>query len=171
MYLSAGNNKVTSLVGIDQLASLQDFRFSNNTIQDISPVAGCVGLTQLDISENMIADISSLSALVNLDTLNFSRNVVTELPAFEKECALITIDGSHNQLTSLSALEGLANLNNVFMDYNEELESIEPLVHCPLLVQVKVYGTKVAEVSALLDMDVVVEFDPTLRMEDDDDDE
>lgn len=168
MYLSAGNNKVTSLVGIDQLASLQVFRFSNNTIQDISPISGCVGLTQLDISENMIADISSLSALTKLDTLNFSRNIVTELPAFEKECALITIDGSHNQLTSLSALEGLANLNNVFMDYNEELESIEPLVHCPLLVQVKVYGTKVAEVSALLDMDVVVEFDPTLRMEDED---
>ena len=166
-YLGAGNNKVTSLVGIEKLTSLQILRFSNNTIQDISPIAGCVGLTQLDISENMISDISSLSALVNLDTFNFSRNVVTELPAFEKECALITIDGSHNQLTSLSALDGLVNLNNVFMDYNEGLDSIEPLVNCPRLVQVKVYGTQVAEVTALLEMDVVVEFDPTLRIEDD----
>ena len=52
------------------------------------------------------------------------------------------------------------------MDYNEELESIDPLVGCPRIVQVKVYGTKVAEVSALLEMDVIVEFDPTLRMED-----
>lgn len=169
MYLSAGNNKITSLVGIDRLASLQILRFENNTIQDISPISSCTGLTQLDISQNMIGDISSLSALVKLDTLNFSRNVVTELPAFEKECALITIDGSHNQLTSLSALEGLVNLNNVFMDYNEELDSIEPLVNCPRLVQVKVYGTKVAEVASLLDMDVVVEFDPTIRMEEEDD--
>lgn len=168
MYLSAGNNKITSLTGIDRLSSLEILRFSNNTIQDISPISACTGLTQLDISENMISDISSLSALLKLDTLNFSRNVVTELPAFEKECALITIDGSHNQLTSLSALDGLANLNNVFMDYNEELESIEPLVNCPRLVQVKVYGTKVAEVASLLDMDVVVEFDPTLRIEEDD---
>ena len=166
MYLNAGNNKITSIAGIDRLASLQIFSFANNTIQDISPISACTGITQLDISENMIADISSLSALVKLDTLNFSRNVVTELPAFEKECALITIDGSHNQLTSLSALEGLENLNNVFMDYNEELDSIEPLVNCPRIVQVKVYGTKVAEVAALLEMDVVVEFDPTLRMED-----
>ena len=166
MYLNAGNNKITSIAGIDRLASLQIFSFANNTIQDISPISSCTGITQLDISENMIADISSLSALVKLDTLNFSRNVVTELPAFEKECALITIDGSHNQLTSLSALEGLENLNNVFMDYNEELDSIEPLVNCPRIVQVKVYGTKVAEVAALLEMDVVVEFDPTLRMED-----
>ena len=166
MYLNAGNNKITSIAGIDRLTSLQIFSFANNTIQDISPISACTGITQLDISENMIADISSLSALVKLDTLNFSRNVVTELPAFEKECALITIDGSHNQLTSLSALEGLENLNNVFMDYNEELDSIEPLVNCPRIVQVKVYGTKVAEVAALLEMDVVVEFDPTLRMED-----
>ena len=51
------------------------------------------------------------------------------------------------------------------MDYNVELTSIEPLVNCHRLIQVKVYGTKVAEVSALLDMSVIVEFDPTLRME------
>ena len=166
MYLNAGNNKITTLASIDRLASLQILRFANNTIQDISPISACTGITQLDISENMIADISSLSALVKLETLNFSRNVVTELPAFEKECALITIDGSHNQLASLGALDGLVNLNNVFMDYNENLESIDPLVNCPRLVQVKVYGTRVAEVAALLEMDVVVEFDPTLRMED-----
>jgi len=164
-YLSAGNNKVTSLVGIDKLSSLQVLRFAGNTIQDISPISACTSITQLDISENMIADISSLSTLVNLDTFNFSRNVVTELPEFEKECALITIDGSHNNLSSLEPLSGLVNLNNVFMDYNEELESVEPLVNCPLLVQVKVYGTKVADVTSLLDMDVIVEFDPTLRIE------
>lgn len=165
-YLNAGNNKVTSLAGIERLTTLQALLFANNTIQDISPISACTGITQLDISENMIADISSLSALVKLDTFNFSRNVVTELPAFDKECALITIDGSHNQLTSLNALDGLANLNNVFMDYNEDLESIDPLVNCPRLVQVKVYGTKVAEVTALLEMNVVVEFDPTLGMDD-----
>lgn len=167
VYLGASNNKITSLAGIEKLGSLETFRFSGNTAQDISPVSGCANLRQLDISENMILDISSLSVLNNLETFDFSRNMVTELPAFEKTCKLITIDGSHNQITTLDALEGLENLNNVFMDYNEGLESIEPLVNCPLLVQVKVYGTKVADVTALLDIDVIVEFDPTLRMEDD----
>ena len=80
---------------------------------------------------------------------------------------MVTIDGSHNKIVSLDELEGLENLNNVFMDYNEELSSIEPLVNCHRIVQVKVYGTKVADVSALLEMEVVVEFDPTLRMEED----
>ena len=115
----------------------------------------------------MITDISSLSGLVNLFTLDFSRNSVVDLPEFQQDCKLVTIDGSHNMITSLENLGGLENLNNVYMDYNEELESIEPLLNCPLLIQVKVYGTKVADVSGLLEMEVIVEFDPTLRMEDD----
>ena len=70
----------------------------------------------------------------------------------------------NNLLTSLENLGGLANLNNVYMDYNEGISSISPLVDCSRLVQVKVYGTSVEEVTALLEMDVLVEFDPTLAM-------
>jgi len=165
-YLNAGNNTITSLAGIDKLSALETFSIPQNTLQDITPIADCSNIRMLNISENAITDISALSVLSKMETFDFSRNSVTELPAFAKDCALITIDGSHNQLSSLGALEGLENLNNVFMDYNEELESIEPLVNCPRLVQVKVYGTKVAEVAALLEMEVVVEFDPTLRMDD-----
>lgn len=165
--LDAGNNTILSLVGIEKLTSLESLNLSGNSLQDITPIVACTGLKDLDISENILVDISGLAALTNLQTFDFSRNSVAALPAFDKTCALITIDGSHNKLTALDALEGLENLNNVFMDYNEELESIEPLVNCPRIVQVKVYGTKVAEVSALLNMDVIVEFDPTLRMEED----
>ena len=163
--LNAESNTLTSLMGIEKLSSLQILNLAGNTLSDISPLAGCVSIQELNVSENFLTDISSLAAMNQLQTLNFSRNNVTDLPAFEATCALITIDGSHNQLTSLEALEGLENLNNVFMDYNEELESVDPLVNCPRIIQVKVYGTKVADVSALLEMDVIVEFDPTLRME------
>ena len=50
------------------------------------------------------------------------------------------------------------------MDYNQELSSISPLTSCNRIVLVKVYGTKVQNVDALLEMDVVVEFDHTLAM-------
>ena len=162
--LGASNNTMTSLAGIDKLTALESFNIANNTLSDVSPIADCLNLKELDISSNLISDISSLSVLTKLESLVFTRNSVTELPEFAKDCALITIDGSHNKIESLSALTGLENLNNVFMDYNEALSSIKPLVDCSRLVQVKVYGTKVEDVSALLDMDVVVEFDPTLAM-------
>jgi len=162
--LGASNNTMTSLAGIDKLTALESFNIANNTLSDVSPIAACTSLKELDISSNMVSEISTLSALTKLETLTFTRNSVTELPEFAKDCALITIDGSHNKIESLNALKGLENLNNVFMDYNEELSSIKPLVDCSRLVQVKVYGTKVEDVSALLEMDVVVEFDPTLAM-------
>ena len=164
--LNAGNNNITSIAGIEKLTTLESLNVSNNTLSDISPVSACVSMRELNISNNMIEDISSLSALDKLFSLDFSRNIVVDLPAFAQNCALVTIDGSHNKILSLASLEGLENLNNVFMDYNEELDSIEPLVNCPRLVQVKVYGTKVADVTGLLEKEILVEFDPTLRIED-----
>ena len=163
--LNASNNTITSLVGIEKLTALEYFNIAKNTLQDATPIAGCTTLKTLNLSENAISDLSVFSSLTGLESFDFSRNTVTELPEFSDDCKLITIDGSHNQIESLERLEGLQYLNNVFMDYNENLSSVEPLVNCPRLVQVKVYGTSVAEVKSLLDMDVVVEFDPTLRME------
>ena len=166
LSLNASNNTITNLVGIEKLTALEYFNIAKNTLQEAAPIAGCTNLKTLNLSENAISDLSAFSSLSALESFDFSPNSVTELPEFSDECKLITIDGSHNQIESLENLEGLQNLNNVFMDYNENLSSVEPLVNCPRLVQVKVYGTSVAEVKSLLDMDVVVEFDPTLRMED-----
>lgn len=162
--LAAGNNSVESLAGIEKLIGLEYLDLSKNKLSDISPIGSCVTIKELDISDNSITDISAFSTLVNMTEFNFSRNNVEELPAFEKDCALVTIDGSYNKLTSLKPLSGLQNLNNVFLDYNEKLTSIKALVDCNRLVQVKVYGTKVKDVTALLEMDIIVEFDPTLAM-------
>ena len=162
--LNASNNTIENITGVDKLSVLEYLNLSGNKLVDISPVAACSALQELDVSGNEITDVAPLSALVNLSTLNISRNSVNKLPAFDTDCALVTIDGSHNAITSLSPLKGLKNLNNVFMDYNAQLASISPLTSCRRLVQVKVYGTKVKDVSALLEMDVVVEFDPTLAM-------
>ena len=164
VQLSASNNTLVDLSGIDMLSSLENLNIGHNTLSDVSPVSTCINIKNVDISNNEIIDISTFSALSNLETLNFSRNSVTALPEFSEDCALITIDGSHNNLDSLSALSGLKNLNNVYMDYNQELSSISPLTSCNRLVLVKVYGTKVQNVDALLEMSVVVEFDPTLAM-------
>lgn len=162
--LSAGNNTVASVAGVDSLAALETLDLSFNKLEDISPVAACTAIKELNVSDNSISDISSLSTLVNMADFNFSRNAVSELPKLSKDAALVTIDGSHNNIKSLEPLRGLENLNNVFMDYNTKLTSIKPLTDCRRLVQVKVYGTKVKDVTALLEMDVLVEFDPTLAM-------
>lgn len=162
--LNASNNTITSLAGIGSLAGLESLKISNNTLSDVVPVSECTKLKELDISSNMISDITSLGALSHLESLIFARNTVIDLPEFAEDSALITIDGSHNQIISLDSLAGLQNLNNVFMDYNAEISSVSALASCHCLIQVKVYGTQVTDVTELLSMDVIVEFDPTLTM-------
>lgn len=162
--LNLSNNTLNSIVGIGNLTALESLKISNNTLSDVTPVIECSKLKELDISSNMVSDITSLGVLSSLETLNFSRNSVIDLPEFADDSALITIDGSHNKITSLDALSGLENLNNVFMDYNEEIYSVSALASCHCLIQVKVYGTQVTDVTELLNMDVIVEFNPTLTM-------
>lgn len=161
--LNVSNNRLSELSSIDLLTSLEDFNAANNAIVDVSKLAVCTKMSSLDISNNAVADISALETLNNLVTFNFSHNQVTALPKWSKECTLVTIDGSYNLLLSLEELRGLSQLNNVLMDYNEEIEDLTPLEDCRLLVQVNVYGTKVTDVSFLTDQSIVVNFNPTLE--------
>lgn len=159
--LSASNNQITSILGISKLKNLGRLSLDHNQLTDISDLAECSKLVELNIAHNTVADISSLYNLLNLTSLNFAHNVVKELPAFLPESALVTIDGSNNLLSSIKPLSGLMQLNNVFMDYNEKLSSLEPLDNCPLLILVNAYGTKVSNVSFLTDKDVIVNFNPS----------
>ena len=160
--LDASHNQLTGAEDIAKLTGLTVLRLANNSLIDVSGLAACTALTELDISNNVLTDISSISALRNLLTLNFSYNQITDLPEFSESCPIVTINGSHNQIKSLEPLSGLQQLNNVLMDYNEQLASLKPLDDCPLLVMVNAYGTKVTEVSFLTEKSVIVNFDPTV---------
>ena len=159
-WLNAGVNTIAELGAIDQLTRLQYVNLESNKITDVSPLSACTEIEELNISSNSITDIKSLSALNKMTTFNFSHNTVKELPAFSKDCALVTIDGSYNTITKLDKLKGLEHLNIVNMDYNSKLSSVTPLEDCPVLVQVNVYGTKVKNVSGLLDLGIVVNYTP-----------
>ena len=119
----------------------------------------------LNVTNNAITDISMLDKMFLLHTLNFSNNQVAALPAFDPSCQLVSINGAYNLIPALDSLTGLPRLNTVNMDYNPELESLEPLDSCPVLIKVNAYGTKVTEVKFLTDKSVVVNFDPTLVAE------
>ena len=93
------------------------------------------------------------------------------MPTFTEDSALVMIDGSHNLLTNLDALAGLKQLNQINMDYNEKISSVDILVSCPLLIRVDIYGTSVKDADALIyvfdengerhERGVVVNFNPT----------
>ena len=139
---------------------LKELYLSKNQLTSISALDACKGLQILYLDNNQLTEITAVSRLTLLTILDFSHNQVTELPAFDPECKLVAINGSHNLLEKLDALSGLSHLNNVFMDYNENIESVEPLAKCPVLIRVDVYGTKVTEVKMLTDQSIIVNYNP-----------
>ncbi len=160
-WLDVSNNKLTNLGAADNLKNLTYFAAAYNSLDNVSQLSQCSKLEILNISNNLIIDISGLGALNSLQELNFSNNQVLALPVFDAESALVAIDGSHNMLDSLSSLSGLKKLNNVYMDYNEEIKSVTGLEKCPRLLRVSVYGTQVSDVSKLTDQSIEVNYNPT----------
>ena len=159
-WLNAGVNTIADLGAIQDLTQLKYLSLESNKLTDISAISACTKIEELNISSNSITDISALSALNEMTAFNFSHNTVKELPAFSQDCALVTIDGSHNSITKVDKLKGLKHLNIVNMDYNAKLSSVTALEDCPTLVQVNVYGTKVKNVSGLLNLGIVVNYTP-----------
>ncbi len=159
-HLDAGTNSITDLGDINNLSALTHLFLGSNSITDISKISLCAALTDLDISGNKISDISSLQTLVKLMYFNFSNNKVSKLPEFPKTSALVTVDGTSNQISNIDALAGLPALNNVYLDYNEGLSSIDKLAECPLLIKVNVYGTKVKNVDTLTAQSIIVNYNP-----------
>ena len=154
-------NSLSEISSVSGLTNLSTLDVSRNVLTSISGVGNCTALTELNVSNNRLSDVSEVLKITGLLRLNFSNNSVSTLPAWDKSCSLVTVDGSYNSITSLEPLSGLEQLNNVYMDYNENLQSIDCLSSCPVLIQVNVYGTQVSSAKALTDMSVIVKYDPT----------
>ena len=157
--LYASNNAIATLIGLDNIAELKILNVSFNALTEVTPIAALVQLESLDLSSNQLTDISCLSTLNQLQFFYFSRNQITALPAWEADCALVTIDGSYNNLQSIAGLGGFSKLNHVYMDYNN-IKSVNALATCYNLIKVSVMGNPVKDVSALTNMDVIVNYNP-----------
>lgn len=158
--LNISNNKLTHIRTLSQLQNLTKLEVSHNTITDITPLKDCLALTSIDISENQITDLSPLALLIKMEYLDFSKNQVQTLPQWKGGCALVTIDGSNNLISDLTPLGTLKNINNILMDYNAEIQSVECLAQCPVLIKVNIYGTKVVDVSMLTEQSIIVNYNP-----------
>lgn len=158
--LKANTNTITDLGDMSKLTKLAVIQLKENNLSSIDGLATCTALTDLNIATNSLTDIGILASLPNLMYLDFSRNQVTEIPAFSTDCSLVSINGNHNSISSLTPLSGLKKLNKVYMDYNSDIKSLEPLVGCTLLIEVHVYETKVKDVTCLTNQSVIVNYKP-----------
>lgn len=159
--LNLNGNSLKALSGISQLSRLSVLDASNNVITSLSDLINNYSLTELVVAHNKLTDLDEVTQLHNLLTLDFSYNSVSTLPTWDSAANLVTINGKANNITDLKPLVVLEKLNNVLMDDNKNLSSVECLADCKRLVRLEVWGTKVKDVRALNDMGVVIKYDPT----------
>lgn len=165
--LDLSDNQVSDLAPLRAMTQLKKLVANDNVITSIKVLSGCLRLSHLNVADNELTEIDVVGNLPALNYLDFSYNEVTELPEFPAATHLQQFYAAYNQLTDISNLSVQAELTYVDVDYNEELEDIECLQTCPLLVQVDAFGTKVKEVSALTAYSVIVNYDPSDPEEDD----
>lgn len=164
--LYANGNRITDISVLASMSSLKILCANQNAITDVSALSGCTQLTRLELADNQLSNIDVLAQLTDLTYLDISHNSITALPVVDLACHLQQLYASYNQIEDVSMLAGLPELTYLNVDYNENLEEIECLNACHLLVQVDAFGTKVAEVQLLIDMGVIVNFSPVVNEED-----
>lgn len=159
-WLHAGNNNIDTVSAVDQMPALRYLSLSYNNISDISLLQKCTELTELYISNNQLVNITALNNMRKLQVLDFAHNQVTKVPTWQNGGDLRVIDGSYNNLITIDSLWNMNSLTYIYMDYNA-LTSVGYLAKCTNLVMINVYGNDISQVDALLERDIIVNWDPS----------
>ncbi len=163
--LVADNNQLMDVSVLSKMPKLEYFTAANNRIPDASSLSACTRITHLDLANNRLTSIDAVAGMTDLAYLDISNNSITALPELPKMESLQHFHASYNELTSIETLANQPLLAYVDVDYNPELEDVSCLETCSMLVKVDVFGTKVSDIQALLDMSVIVNYDPEALIE------
>lgn len=163
--LIADNNQLMDVSVLLSMPKLEYFTAANNRIPDVSCLSSCTQMTHLDLGNNRLTAIDAIASMPELAYLDISNNSITALPELPKMEKLQHFYASHNELTVIDMLAEQPLLAYVNVDYNPELEDVSCLSTCSMLVKLDIFGTKVGDIQALLDMSVIVNYDPEALIE------
>ena len=103
--LTAHDNNITDLTGLEYATNLTRLNLDNNSISDISDLENLTNLTSLSLSGNSISDISPLAGLTNLTDLNLRDNSISDISPLIANTGLgsgDTVDVSENPFNHAS---------------------------------------------------------------------
>ncbi len=156
--------KVDTLDGLDYyiqkglLNNLTTLRLEsdNNSITDISPIAGLSSLENISIHGN-VKDISALSSSTGLKYVLFPDNEITDISVLSNMKELVSIDFTNNKISDISALKSLTKLDNVFIGGNN-ISDISALSNSINMVYLHVEDNQISDISAITNMSQLEEF-------------
>ena len=111
---------ITDLTGLEHATNLTELYLSDNSISDISPLAGFNGWSN-------ISDLSPLKGLNNLISLELSDNSISDISPLAGLTNLRILGLSGNSISDISPVAGLINLIELSLE-NNSISDISPLV-------------------------------------------
>ena len=100
--------------------------YNNNSLADLTSLAGMTKLEKLDLDRASITNLSGLEGLTNLKTLDLTRNSVTDISALAGLTSLTELYLGGNTITDVSPLSELTNLTILYL-WGNPIEDTSPL--------------------------------------------
>ncbi|CAL6032610.1 leucine-rich_repeat domain-containing protein [Hexamita inflata] len=165
--LSLYGNIISDISVISKLKNLKKLDLRDNYIEDISALQSLPDLIHLYISDNKLTsytlalpslvylelsgnklqDKSGLQHSPKLEILYLSATETTDLRTIPHQLfGLKELYLSSNNLRDISHLSNFVDLQSLSLDYNEQLQNIEPLKFCTQLTVLSIFETSVADI-------------------------
>lgn len=147
--LNAQQFQISQLDGIEFLVNLRILLLRNNTIGDLTPLAGLTALEQLDLRNNFINDVGPLGNLPQLQVLDVTNNNISSFDALAGLPSLTTLTIALNNITDVSPLNDLRQLQVLDVGFNPLAGQIGPLQFLTQLTQLSIAATQTTSLNAL----------------------
>ena len=146
--LDCGQSGVSSVEGLHFFTAVTVLYLLDNSISDLSPLAGLTNLTYLHLGENSISDLSPLAGLTNLTSLTLGENSISDLSPLAGLTNLTTLQLHVNSISDLSPLAGLTNLTGLQLSENS-ISDLSPLAGLTNLTTLHLYENSISDLSPL----------------------
>lgn len=137
-----------SLEGIESLRNLENLSLQDNSIEDLTPLAGLLRLRKLDLRNNQVSNLEPLAGLANLRNLDLRGNRVTNITPLRGMVGLSKLNLRDNMVSDLSPLAGLRTLKELNLRGNL-LSDITPLAGLEALLDLNIRENRIADIGPL----------------------
>ncbi len=119
---------ISSIEGAQYFTNIEYLDFYDNSITDLSPLAGLTTLKHLGLNNNNISDLSPLSGLTNLTKVLLRDNDITDVSPLSSLTNLTYLPLANNNISDVSGLSTLTGLNYLYIEGNN-ITDLSPLVN------------------------------------------
>ena len=127
-------------------------RCEEDSITDISALAGLTNLTTLDLNFNNVVDVEPLAGLTRLNSLDLWGNEISDLSPLENLVDLLWMDLDDNEITDVRPLANLSILEALHLNGNA-VGDISPLAGLDNLDTLGLNGNGISDIGALRNLE------------------